>query len=244
MLARGDAFVPVRTAALAALGRQGDGAAALITERLADPDWRVRGAALRALAEVGSDEAWETLLGFATLPPGRENLEAARLLARRPESGLYGPGRDALLLGLRSEDEALRGQAIVAFSAVRDLSPLVPALLAALRVEAAPTHRVGLSEALLRSEVARDEAAATLAALLPREDRVGVLAARALARLGSDEAAHRLQRALEADDLPSRRIAAAALATEAGRPGDAFPALRDPDPFVRIFAAGAIARAR
>ncbi len=240
-IARVDAEASVRAAAVGSLRGAGAAAADVLRERLGDPEASVRYAAVGALAAADpavAVAALGSLLEIAVSPAG---IEAARLLADHEDADTARRARAFLRQALASEDAALRAQAGVALTGlpVATEAPM-DAVRAALAAERDPEVRLAFARALSRRE---DPAARrALEALLEAEGMVRVQAA---ALLGERD--HEAAREVLADVLadaaapsPIRRTAARALARDAMRPDAVRGALRDADPFVRIYAAGGI----
>ncbi|MEZ4336805.1 MAG: HEAT repeat domain-containing protein [Sandaracinaceae bacterium] len=240
-IARVDGEATVRAAAVGSLRGAGRAAADVLRERLGDPEASVRFAAVGALAAADpavASAALGALLEIAVSPAG---IEAARLLASAEDPDTARRARTFLRQALASEEPALRTQAGVALTGL-PVSTEAPmdAVREALAGETDPEVRLALARALDR----RDDplARSTLEALL---DADGMVRVQAAALLG--EADHARARAVLAEVLDdasqpssSRRTAARSLARDAMRPDAVRGALRDADPFVRIYAAGGI----
>ncbi len=259
--ARVDPSSHVRIAALGALARQGEAAFSALRGRLQDADASVRMSALSALMRADPVRGAAVLRSYLATPFGRESVEAARLLAQASQARA-GDGfvdREALhfLAGaLRAPDENQRAQAAVAFSGLTQLFARDPqsahelTLLERLRDEEVRRTRLMIALALLRSPRSEGAARAVLRALMEGEDMPALMAAVALSRLAprepqedTQEAAHDYLRASLNDARPThRRVAAPALARDAGDPDAARRALADEDPWVRVAAAGALLR--
>ena len=244
-LAHHDRFVGVRVAAVASSSAQGPDALSALISRATDPDAAVRGAALRSLSRLEAPEATAHLLDYLAMPPGRESLEAARLLAARPNSE-SDPAPHAtaagryLAAGLAAPAADLRAQAAVGLSSLPDVGPHVASVVATLEVEADPRVRRILADVLLRSTEHRERGADILRELLAGEGVPALIAASRLSRIGDEVAIERLRVALVSSDPAERCIAAPGLARDAGHRDEARHALGDPDGHVRVFAAGAI----
>ncbi|MCB9596933.1 MAG: HEAT repeat domain-containing protein [Sandaracinaceae bacterium] len=241
VIARTDAEAEVRAAAVGALRRAGETVTDVLRERLGDPAPNVRMAAVDALALADPGAARAALLSLLEISVSAEGIEAARLLATDEDEAAASPARSFLRRALASEDAGLRIQAGVALTGLpRDAEAPMDAVREALATESDESVRLAFARALHRREDAAGRRA--LEALLEGTPMTRVQAA---ALLGADD--HEGARAVLAEvladaDEPSltRRTAARALARDAMRPDAVRGALRDPDAFVRIFAAGGI----
>lgn len=246
--ARVDPNARVRAAAARALGGFGAAAVPFLRERLGDADAGVRMAVVGALLRADRSTALELLAPLLATPPSRAGIEAARLIALGVPPTASAPAatqhvddaRLYLLAALRDDDPSLRAQAAVAIVSLSTDEAWADRLREALAREPEPTVRLGIARALRSLDPDDAVAQEALEELLANDGMPAVQAAAVLARSGHPAALRRLQGALTADDTLLRRVAARALAKDAGRPDDVRALLRDDDPFVRIHAAGGI----
>ncbi|MFW6051236.1 MAG: HEAT repeat domain-containing protein, partial [Myxococcota bacterium] len=246
-VARRDPEPAVRGAATRALGAQGEAAVGPLRGRLSDPDSRVRLAAVGALLGVGGPRALGEVGGLLATPPSAAGVEAARRVVQQADDDEAARSlRDdaaAYLEGvLRFGSGALRAQVGVALVSLPQVRSLDAALAQVLEREPDPAVRFQLARALLRRAPGDPRAVAALREVAEGEGMAAVQAAARLAERGDPRAPKQLARALD-DDPPMLRAAAArALACQARRPDTARAVLVDPDPVVRLRAAGAILR--
>lgn len=246
--ARVDPEPRVRAAAVRALGAFGSQAADALRERLTDADPMVRTAAVASLVSADRTAARLALTPLFGLAPSSAGLEAARLLARREpdDERATVDARAYLLRALETADATLRASAALALASLPTDPTLGDALLRAMEHDADPSVRLLLAGALARPGSALDEHGATaraevvLTALLTAIGMLRVQAAATLASLGDAAGARALRAELSSTEVAVRRVAARALARDARSPDAARSALRDPDPTVRIAAAGGI----
>jgi HEAT repeat protein len=241
-VAPNDPEAPVRAAAVRALGAPAaanEAVRSTLRDRLADPSSAVRMAAVRALVDVDPALAERSLGALLEVAPSPTGIEAARVLAARP-GGLAEAALAFLLAALTAPDPALRAQVAVAFAGMPARVALPEARLAAhLATEPDPRVRLGLARGLLEGRP--DDAEAALRRLGRGPTSMAqVQAASLLAARGAGPARRWLRAALAHPDPLLRRTAARALARDAGDADGARVALRDPDPIVRIYAAGGI----
>ncbi len=243
-IARVDPEARVREAACRALGSFGAAAVPRLRERLDDPDPQVRQTVVRALVQADRDAAIPIIAPLLGLPPSPASVEAARVLAyvgvdeARDETG-----ETALqwLLGVLShEDASLRSTAAIALVSVAPTGAPLDALRAALAREEDRGVRLGLARALLPSDDDARPARDALLALLDGDDMPAVQAASILAEHDDAAGVAKLEATLASEDPLLRGVAARALARGAHLPDAVLPALRDPDPRVRIQAAGGV----
>ncbi len=244
-IARVDPEARVREAACRALGSFGAAAVPRLRERLDDPDPQVRQTVVRALVQADRDAAIPIIAPLLGLPPSPASIEAARVLAyvgvdeARDETG-----ETALqwLLGVLShEDASLRSTAAIALVSVAPTGAPLDALRGALAREEDRGVRLGLARALLPSD--DDDARPAhdaLLALLDGDDMPAVQAAALLAENDDAAGVAKLEATLASEDPLLRGVAARALARGAHLPDAVLPALRDPEPLVRIQAAGGV----
>ncbi|MGF1469789.1 MAG: HEAT repeat domain-containing protein [Sandaracinaceae bacterium] len=239
--ARGDPDPGARAAAVRGLARLGPAALPVLRERLGDPASRVRLAAVASLARTaGGAEALGSLLVVAPTPAG---IEAARWLAQSGDEGVRASAVAALGAALEAPTAALRGQAGVAVVSLPDPAPsLLAAVRRGLTAEPDPQVRLSFARALGPGD---PEARAALGRLLQADAAMAsVQAATLLAEAGDPRGAVTLRATLAQEDhAAARRVAARALAREAGEPERARRWLTDADPLVRIAAAGGIVAA-
>jgi HEAT repeat protein len=241
-LSRVDPSPAVRSQAVRSLAPFGTAAAPFIRERLSDPQGRVRMAAVRALVLADRDIALAALTPMLEMTPSPEGIEAARSLAVHGENGGQGAAmaRAYLKRTLASLEPSQRAQAAVALSTLEPDPVLDRLMTEALSQETDDQVRLSLARAMLRQESTREVAVSALETLLANEGMPGLQAAAALAREGSDAVLSKLEQGLRREDPAERRVAARALARDAGKPDSARRALADEDETVRIHAAGAI----
>jgi HEAT repeat protein len=235
-VARLDPTVQVRLAALDALSSQGPAAADAIEERLDDVVLPIRLNAVSALARIDYERALLKLARYLVDNPTPEGIEAARALLSMDAIRAPATARVQLEHALTHHDNALRAAAAVALISLRD-AQLMRAAEDQAKHEAVRSVRLSLALAL-----GSDQASgrALLTQLLSQKDVVSTEAAAELARRGDAQALFVLQNAVQDRDPLLRRIAVRALAADLGRGHDVRAALLDPDPSVRIAAAGAI----
>jgi HEAT repeat protein len=263
-LSRVDPSPQVRAAATRALGLGRSEAVAALRERLSDADPGVRAAAVTALVRADRRAALAALGPLLGGPPTPTAIDAARALAAPPPprraddeaddardpaaEGLDAPpdpealGRDArafLLRALESPDAAVRSAAALAVVSLPDEPGLAEGLGRVLG-DTDTGVRLYAASALVGHPRLGARAREALSALLAADGPHRLQAAVALAETGSREARRVLVAALADPDALARRVAARALAREARAPHRARSALRDPDPLVRIAAAGGI----
>jgi HEAT repeat protein len=250
--ARSDAELRVRAAATRSLGDFGEAAALALRERLADPEARVRGAALEALLRADRASGRQAALALLSTPLNASTIDAARLLMTPLDRDTPPSAEDAalarahLLVALQSIDPQLRGQAALALVGVTahqdaDIEPLRPLLTREPDVGV----RLSLARALLSRGNTRDDARHTLEVLMSEDHGMtGLQAAVALAPSGHQDAIARLQQGCIVEEVSLRRVAARALARDAMRPNDVRLLLRDEDVSVRVQAAGGVLAAR
>jgi hypothetical protein len=245
--ARIDPEPGVRSAAVRALGSFGALALELLRERLSDPVASVRTASVEAILRADREQARAIFAALLETPPSAQGIEAARLLATPvdrddpPTDGDAISARTYLLGALAASNAGLRSQAAVAMSSlpVREGSGL--ALSQALDRETDGAVRLSIASALMRLPGSEAHALEALHALIASDhDMPGIQAAALLAVSHDESAITRLDAALVQPDASFRRVAARALARDAMLPGHAVGALTDPDPEVRIAAAGGI----
>ena len=238
-VARHDPALPVRLAALRALGGQGPAAAHAIEARLDDQEEAVRLAAIAALAAADHARASERLQRWLREDPRPEAIEAARALAIG-QAPAPGAARDQLARALAVPDNGLRAQAAVALSAL----PVAEArALAAARLPHERSRSIRLWLALALGRAQRDGRAA-LQALARTPDMAGTQAQAELARAGDPDALAALTARLSARDRSLRALAVAVLARELGRTHRVRHALHDRELVVRLAAASAIVAQR
>lgn len=246
--ARRDPHPPARAAAVRSLGAWGVEAVDVLAERLSDPRTSVRLAAVGALVDADRPAAAARLGASFAAPPGPVGVEAARrLLATAPDDRPDEVSRDArtyLRGALRAGNPTVRAQAGVALASLgREVTALADAVARALEVEPDAEVRLALAAALFRGERHRAAGREALVALLDADAGNATVQAASLLARASPEAERplaTLRAALADGDAGERRVAARALAVDAGRPDLAAAALRDDDPTVRVAAAGAI----
>ncbi|MBX3269470.1 MAG: HEAT repeat domain-containing protein [Sandaracinaceae bacterium] len=231
----------VRAAAVRALRAAGAAVTDALRERLADPAPSVRFAAVGALAALDAEAADPALVALLEVAVSTVGIEAARLLAAHADLLVAARARALLERALEHADGSLRAQAGVALAG---LSREAEAPLAAVRTALARERDADVRLALARALHHRGDPSgrAALEALLEEAPMPRAQAAALLAE--GDHAAARAALAALVEDAsaPSlvRRTAARALARDARRPDAVREALRDADPFVRIYAAGGI----
>lgn len=268
LVAQNDSLPSSRAAAVGALARLGPAAFDVIHGRLADPEATVRLAAARGVLRADPARALPVLLTLLDTPPSRLSIETARLLATgrhdplpsttgsdaavpmgdgelgavAPDASPGARGASYLAEALVSANVEHRAQAAVALSGVHVLG-IDPLLIGRLDEEPVSRVRLMVAATLLRRETTRSRAISALADILeredPRESMPAVQAAAFLLRGGDARGRQPLQRAL-VDARPALRRAAAWSLARAGDAGSARGALCDPDPFVRVMAAGGI----
>lgn len=247
--ARIDPDPSVRGAAVGALGAFGTPALAILRERLSDPIASVRTTAVASLLRADRSAAREVLASLLAMPPSAQGIEAARLLAT-PAGGVAPAPADAsasrAYLGgaLAATDVALRSQAAIALSTLPTSPDVRTALAQALGREQDGMVKLAVARAILAQ--ASDDASALEAvrALASAEVSMTTLqAAILLATRNESAGVERLEQVMHGADIPLRRVAARALARDAMQPQRAAAALEDPDPEVRIQAAGGIVAA-
>jgi len=255
-IARVDPEARVREAACRALGSFGAAAVPRLRERLDDPDPQVRQTVVRALVQADRDAAIPIIAPLLGLPPSPASVEAARVLAYvGADEARDETGEAALqwLLGVLShEDASLRSTAAIALVSVAPTGAPLDALRAALAREEDRGVRLGLARALLPSDDDRSRltprtsddrarpANEALVALLDGDDMPAVQAAALLAENDDAAGVAKLEATLTSEDPLLRGVAARALARGAHLPDAVLPALRDPEPTVRIQAAGGV----
>ncbi|MDW8246141.1 MAG: HEAT repeat domain-containing protein [Sandaracinaceae bacterium] len=248
--ARIDPMPGVRKACVRALGFFGKPAAGVLLDRLSDGDGSVRQAALEALMRASEDDGREAVRSMLAIPIHHEGLEAAALLVRASSKERASSDEDRasgmrhLLSALQHPDPSIRSHAAVLISGLPDLKPYARALAQRLGEEKEPQVRLGLARAVIRSGEEQMGRAALRRLLREDHGMIGLQAAAMLAGLGEERGIERLREALEANDPSFRLVAAWALAREAMRPIEVWRALEDPEPLVRIRAAGGILAAR
>lgn len=243
LAARVDPEPAVRRSAVRALGSYGSSAVSALRERLGDPVPSVRMAAVEALVRADRQAARTMLGALLETPTSAQGIEAARLLATPDREGVPGDplARAYLRQALLAGDPNLRSQAAIALASIPASAEMVTVLRVALERESDPGVRLALARALMRQPGSEREARATLRVLMSGGTTMTALQAAVLLGAEGDTDAHAVLVAfLSRPDPALRRVAARALAREARRPDDARTALRDPDPSVRIAAAGGI----
>ncbi|MCB9612138.1 MAG: HEAT repeat domain-containing protein [Sandaracinus sp.] len=244
-LARVDPEPRVREAACRALGSFGAAAVERLRERLGDPDPSVRQTVVRALVQADRGAAIPIITPLLGLPPSPASIEAARVLAYvGPEEIRDETGETALqwLISVLSHPDAnLRSTAAIALVSVAPTGAPLAALREALSREEDRGVRLGLARALLPSDdddthPARD----ALHDLIEERDMPGVQAAALLAERDDAAGVAALEATLGSEEALLRGVAARALARGAHLPDAVLPALRDPEPSVRIQAAGGV----
>jgi HEAT repeat protein len=243
--ARVDPLTSVRSAACRALGAYGAEAVEALRGRLGDPESRVRLAAVRSLVRADRERGVEivaTLLGTQPSPAG---VEAARVLVQTADdaspSGAVADARGYLRGVLGSGSPRLRAQAAIALSALPPDPALDRALVRALKQEKVARVRLQLARALQRRDAKSAQVVDPLEELMKGDGMAAIQAASMLAKRGHEGAIERLRKGLSSEgDSSLRRVAARALAVDAGRPDTVRSALQDEDPMVRIHAAGGI----
>lgn len=243
--ARVDPEARVREAACRALGSFGAAAVSRLRERLGDPDSSVRQTVVRALVQADREAAIPIIAPLLGLPPSPASVEAARVLAYvGREETRDETGQSALqwLLGVLShEDASLRSTAAIALISVAPTGAPLDAVRGALAREEDRGVRLGLARALLPSDgEGTGPAHDTLVALLDGDDMPAVQAAAILAEHDHPAGVAKLEATLDSEEALLRGVAARALARGAHLPDAVLPALRDPDPLVRIQAAGGV----
>lgn len=244
-LARVDPDARVREAAVRSLGSFGAAALPSLRERLGDPDSSVRQSVVRALVQADREAAVPIVAPLLGLPPSPASIEAARVLAH--------VGRDAtadettetalqwLVAVLGSEEPTLRSTAAIALVSVSPSGATLDALRAALARESDRGVRLGLARALRASDTDDTRPAhEALVGLLDGDDMPAVQAAALLSEDREAAGIAKLEATLSSDDALLRGVAARALARGAHLPDAVLPALRDPEPLVRIQAAGGV----
>ncbi|MEM9074922.1 MAG: HEAT repeat domain-containing protein [Myxococcota bacterium] len=246
-VSRVDPEASVRNAAVRALGSFGAAAVPALRERLGDADAQVRLAVVRSLVRADRATAVVLVAPLLATPPSRAGIEAARVIALTGESAEENEARAGLedarryLLGaLRNAEPTLRSQAAVALVSLQRDEATDMALLEALGHEEDHGVRLGIARALRNRSTGSDEAEVALAELMTGAGMPAVQAAVLLAPSGREDALQRLEGALASDESLLRRVAARALAKDAGRPEAVRTHLRDEDRLVRIHAAGGI----
>lgn len=238
--ARRDPAPRARAAAVRALGGATAAALEALEERLGDADVAVRMAAAGVLAADPTGR--HALAPLLDAPPSPAGIEAARVLfgTSPPELELATKARAFLIEALGTADPKLRAQAATAFASfAAEREDFGAPLREALDSESEPAVRLALARALAPHDRAASRAA--LEALLATSGMPQLQAAALLAETGHAEARAVLGDVLAAG-APSilRRTAARALARDARRPDAVRGALADPDPFVRVYAAGGV----
>ncbi len=214
---------------------------------MGDAEAQVRLAVVRALVRADRDSALPLIAPLLAAPPSRAGIEAARTIALTGGASAGAPmpqdvqdARAYLAGALGNEDASLRSQAAVALVSLPAHEVTDRLLIERLQSESDPGVRLGLARALQGRDVGGAEADAVLEALLEGDGMPAVQAAAILSVEGREAALARLEAALAADEPMFRRVAARALARDAGRPDSVRHAMRDPDAMVRIHAAGGI----
>jgi HEAT repeat protein len=235
-VARLDPALPVRIAALYALGRQGPAVADAIETRLDDAERGLRLAAVSALVQADYPRAALRLERYLADNPTPEGIEAARALLSANAAHAPAAARTQLEHALAHHDNALRAAAAVVLMSLRDPS------FAALAVEHAQSEAVRSVRLCLALSLGASQPAgrSALTQLANAQDVVSAQAAAELARSGDRAALQKLMELRTSRAPAVRRAVARALASELGHAHDARAALLDADPSVRIAAAGAI----
>jgi HEAT repeat protein len=243
-IARVDPEARVREGACRALGSFGAAAVPRLRERLDDPDPQVRQTVVRAIVQADRDAAIPIIAPLLGLPPSPASVEAARVLAYvGADEARDETGEAALqwLLGVLShEDASLRSTAAIALVSVAPTGAPLDALRGALAREEDRGVRLGLARALLPSDDDVHPARDALLTLLDGDDMPAVQAASILAEDDDAAGVAKLEATLASEDPLLRGVAARALARGAHLPDAVLPALRDPEPLVRIQAAGGV----
>ncbi len=248
--ARVDPSPAVRAAAATSLGAFGTEGFRMLEERLADPESRVRLAAVRALVRADRAAALSVLGPLLDMAPSPAGIEAARVLAggarqagdEVPEGHVEGEtlARAYLRRALEVAAPNLRSQAAVALGSLEGVADLGAVLTAAADSEEDPQVRLGIATILARDETTADKGFEVLGEIMRGEGIPAVSAAAFLAREDVSEATPRLEALMASSEANIRRVAARALARDAVEPDAARGALTDEDITVRISAAGGI----
>lgn len=243
--ARVDPDPRVRETACRALGAFGAAAVERLRERLGDPEASVRRTVVRALVRADRAAAIPIVAPLLGLPPSSTTVEAARALAAVGHDEARDETSESALQWLVSvlthEDPGLRSAAAVALVAVAPSGAPLDAVRTALAHEEDRVVRLGLARTLISSDLdtshpARD----ALIQLLEGDDMPAVQAAAILAERGDPAGVAALETTLTRSDPLLRGVAARTLARGALLPNAVLPALRDPEPLVRIQAAGGL----
>jgi HEAT repeat protein len=229
-----DADPGVRGQALAGLALYGDRSALdEIAAALEDPSLGVRLAALGALVRLGRDAVGERLLALGS---GRDRYVALRAAVQLSRLGRARAALPAVQSAADDRNPALR---VAAMNAAGELGDAGGALAASHLRD--PDLEVRLAAARALSTTRKGELAVpTLVGALATPRRLD--AADELARLGDARGVAELKVAARAPDPRVRRVALALLGTLPAGHDALVAALHDPDPTVRLDAAGALLR--
>jgi HEAT repeat protein len=245
--ARNDASPRVRAHAVRALGSYEGAAFPALRERLSDPESSVRMAAVEALVRADRDRARGTLLDLLATPPSAESIEAARVLISLVGGPSEAPSEDDrtaslayLRASLAAATASLRAQAAVVLVGLPGRDDLSEVLRSALGRETDPTARLSMARALLRRENAATDARAALLELMPGGEMTGLQAAVVLSEEGVEAGLEIVRSVALGDASPPNLRVIAVHALGRARPGELLPAFSDPDPSVRLAAAGAV----
>jgi hypothetical protein len=235
--AHADPELRVRVAALRALPAQGSAGVEALEASLGDPQQAVRLCAIGELVRADPARASQRLAELLAAEPTAEGVEAARTLLSAPGGRAPDAALALLSRALVAKDSALRGAAAVALMSVRDART---AQLASERAAAEPVRGVKLCLGL-SLQPASAQRRQVLSALLGASDLIAAQAATELVQAGDAHALRVLQAALHSQDASVRRVAVDALGRNLGLTDrDVRAALLDEDAGVRVSAASAI----
>jgi HEAT repeat protein len=250
--ARHDPGPAVRSAALWSLASAGSQAAQSIEDALANEERTVRLAAIGALGRADSARARLVLGRLLESDLGEDGITAARHLLAQGSGGetddrsadakkTAGKARDYLHRALSATDPALRALAAVALDALDESLIDIGRVLERIEQERVPRVRLSLVSALRQSAAGhRKRLNAALREIGASGGVTGAYAIADLARQGERKAIQKLLSLLGDDAVAVKRVAVRAVARDLDRPHEVRQALADPDPLVRIAAAGAI----
>lgn len=229
----------VRAACVLSLGAHGPTAFDLLAPAWRDRSGYVQMMAIAALVGANKERAKELLGSLLREPPTSLSVELARALSSRgdEEATRY------VLEALAGANPSLRAQAAVAASGLAErFEPQLVPFLEDGDVEV----RLRVAGALGRGGRRRSEAIAALRPLASSPDpMIAIRALLVLSELEDAAAAAPVRRALTSPAAQVRRLAVLAWSHLAGGSGEVeplSPLLLDPDPTLRVLAAGEIVR--
>jgi HEAT repeat protein len=225
----------VRDLAVEALVRRGPPVAGMLVERLSAEDREVRRAAATALGRVPDASAAPALIRMLSEDPGLESV-AAGALARTGDPRALDP-----LLGLLGHEDAAARQAAV--NALQALGHPDTASRAVELLGDPDPHARESAVRVLGAVGGRAHAGRLFESCRDPDERVRCAAVEQISRLDDRRVVPELSRILQSDERRVRAAAAHALGRVrgGGTAGLLLAALRDPDSWVRYFAARSVA---